>query len=43
MDGDKYKGVGGCIRGLLEMVGFFLAITWPLLMLMNALREIGNP
>lgn len=28
------KGIGGCILGTLEMIGFLLALIWPLLLLL---------
>ena len=27
------KGLWGCVVGIFEMIGFFLALSWPILLL----------
>jgi len=35
---DEPKGIGGCIMGVLELVGLFLVLTWPILLLFSCSR-----
>ena len=30
---DEPKGFWGCVVGILEMIGLFLALSWPILLL----------
>lgn len=36
---DESKGCWGCLIGILEMIGFFVVIAWPILLLLL----INNP
>ena len=31
---EERKGLGGCLLDLIELLGFIVAITWPLLLLL---------
>lgn len=33
MNDDEQKGFWGCVTGLVQIVGLFLVLTWPLLLL----------
>ncbi len=30
---DEPKGFWGCVIGILELIGFFVALSWPILLL----------
>lgn len=32
------KGLSGCITGILELLGFFLAIAWPIILILTLVR-----
>ena len=36
---EEKKGFWGCVLGVIELIGFFLAITWPLFALFSMLSD----